>query len=312
MLTKIKNLFATFNSFVIFHHINPDGDCLGSQAGLKELILDNYQNKSVYIIGNSNNVLSFMNFQHDLIPNDQILSQSLAIVVDANYSDRIQFKELLHAKKFKAVLRIDHHPCEDDLATKNLFVDSSFSSTCEQICFLAKEFGWKISQKAAAFLYCGLLTDSNRFFYDYTSARTHRLAALLFETKFDFYKIHLNLTKRSEKEIKFQCEVYNNYQKKANVLYYFLSLEKAKELNLDEPERNRVDFLANIDNYDIWVFFIEQEDKTIRARIRSSIYPINKVAKLFNGGGHQKAAGALLESANQIELMISKLVEFFG
>ncbi|MGL5308520.1 MAG: DHH family phosphoesterase, partial [Metamycoplasmataceae bacterium] len=39
-LKEIESLILKYKSIVIFHHINPDGDCLGSQFGLKELIKD--------------------------------------------------------------------------------------------------------------------------------------------------------------------------------------------------------------------------------------------------------------------------------
>lgn len=44
---QIDKLLSSFENIVIFHHIRPDGDCLGAQFGLKHLIEDNYENKKV-------------------------------------------------------------------------------------------------------------------------------------------------------------------------------------------------------------------------------------------------------------------------
>jgi phosphoesterase RecJ-like protein len=114
-LKKIEEIIQDYKSIVIFHHVNPDGDCLGSQFGLKELIIDNFPSIKVYAIGDSHHVLPFMDFKHDEIPSDEILSQSLGIVVDANFSNRIQDSNLIMEKKLKDVLRIDHHIGGDDL-----------------------------------------------------------------------------------------------------------------------------------------------------------------------------------------------------
>jgi phosphoesterase RecJ-like protein len=114
-LKKIEEIIQQYKSIVIFHHINPDGDCLGSQFGLKELIQDNFPLIKVYAVGDSKNVLSFMDFKHDEIPSDEILLESLGIVVDANFSNRIQDSDLMMDKKIKSVLRIDHHIGGDDL-----------------------------------------------------------------------------------------------------------------------------------------------------------------------------------------------------
>lgn len=299
-----------YENIIIFHHINPDGDCLGSQAGLKKLIQKNFKNKNVFSIGDANGALDIMNFTHDEIPNDEILKNSLAIIADANYKNRIQNVEVL--EKIKHKFRIDHHRCEDDLDAKYHFVDDSFSSTCEQITFLAQELNLKMDKDIALFLYCGLLTDSGRFFYEKTSPRTHQLAAFLLETGFDFFNFHLKLSKRTIKEIEFQKEVFNNYQTSNNIIYYFLSHKKVKHLNLSDSEKNRVDFLANIEGFNIWIFFIENEDKSIRVRIRSSKYPINELANKFNGGGHRLAAGASLKNKEEIPLLIKEANKMFN
>ncbi|MGL4343138.1 MAG: DHH family phosphoesterase [Metamycoplasmataceae bacterium] len=305
---EINKLISQHENIVIFHHINPDGDCLGSQFGLKKLIQDNYLNKNVYVIGNSENVLNFMEFKHDEIPNEDILKNALAIIVDANYSNRIKNSELLLNGKIKNILRIDHHPYSDDLNTVFSWVDESYVASCEQITELAMKLNWKISQEAAEYLYLGLITDSGRFFYEKTSSRTHEIASFLFKQKINFFEIHKKMSQRSLKEITFLKEVLSNYQYEEKVIYYFLSQDKIKQLKLENNEMNRVDFLANIDNFHIWIFFIEQDDKKIRVRIRSNGPIINKLAEEFNGGGHQLAAGAFLESKEQISVFIKRAI----
>ena len=39
------------DSIVIFNHANCDGDCYGSQIGLKEIILSTYPDKKVFVVG---------------------------------------------------------------------------------------------------------------------------------------------------------------------------------------------------------------------------------------------------------------------
>ena len=305
-LKKIEEIIQDYKSIVIFHHVNPDGDCLGSQFGLKELIIDNFPSIKVYAIGDSQHVLPFMDFKHDEIPSDEILSQSLGIVVDANFSNRIQDSNLIMEKKLKDVLRIDHHIGGDDLEPIYAWVDQSYCASAEQIAELAVNLNWKISKKAAAYIYLGIYTDSGRFFFDKTSSRTFKLVSKLIKTKFDVQFIHNNLSKRTKEEIIFLKEVLNNYQTKGNTIYYFLSFAKSTELKLSEEKRNRVDFLANIQPYTIWIFFIEQENGDIRVRLRSSIHNVHQIAEKYNGGGHEKASGAVINTKAQI----NEIVEF--
>ncbi|MGL5308596.1 MAG: DHH family phosphoesterase, partial [Metamycoplasmataceae bacterium] len=283
-LKEIESLILKYKSIVIFHHINPDGDCLGSQFGLKELIKDNFPKIKVYAIGDSKDVLSFMNFHHDEVPNDEILKESLGIIVDANYSKRIQQSELIIDGKIENILRIDHHIGGDDVNPIYSWVDQSFCASAEQIAELAITLKWKISKLAASYIYLGIYTDSGRFLFDKTSSRTFFLVSELLKTKFDVQKIHNNLLKRTIKEISFQKEVLSNYQTKEKIIYYFLSIDKANELSLSEENRNRVDFIANIEPYVIWIFFIEQENGDIRVRLRSSTYNVHQIAKIYGGG----------------------------
>ncbi len=305
-LKKIKEIIGNYKSIVIFHHINPDGDCLGSQFGLKELILDNFPSTKVYAIGDSRNILSFLDFKHDAIPNENILNESLGIVVDANFSNRIQNSELIMDKKIKNILRIDHHIGGDDLEPIYSWVDQNYCASAEQIAELAVNLKWKISKKAASYIYLGIYTDSGRFFFDKTSSRTFKLVSELLKTNFDVQLIHNNLSKRTQKEIMFQKEVLNNYKVKGNTIYFFLSYSKIQELNISEENRNRVDFLANIEPYTIWIFFIEQENGDIRVRFRSSIHNVHKIAKEYGGGGHEKACGAIIKTQKEMNEIIEK------
>ncbi|SYV97055.1 Bifunctional oligoribonuclease and PAP phosphatase nrnA, partial [Mycoplasmopsis edwardii] len=109
-----KELYK-YDSIVIFHHIRPDGDCLGSQFGLKELIKTNFPNKKVYAIGDHKDTFDFLDFTMDKVPSDEILKNSLGVVVDANHKERIESREVLDKNLFAQVIRIDHHPNDDDL-----------------------------------------------------------------------------------------------------------------------------------------------------------------------------------------------------
>ena len=47
LIKKIKK----YDSIVIFGHLNPDGDCYGSEVGLKEAIKATFPKKNVYAVG---------------------------------------------------------------------------------------------------------------------------------------------------------------------------------------------------------------------------------------------------------------------
>lgn len=74
-LELVTKELIKYDSIVIFHHIRPDGDCLGSQFGLRELLRTNFPNKKIYVIGDNKNMFSFLDFKMDDIPTDEILKK---------------------------------------------------------------------------------------------------------------------------------------------------------------------------------------------------------------------------------------------
>ena len=301
---KFFQLVEAHETIVIFHHINPDGDCLGSQFGLKTWLKKLYPTKQIHVVGNNENLFSWLNWDFS-DPETIALDQALAIVVDANYSNRIQNLQLL--QQIPTKIRIDHHPEADDLDYQLRFVDSSYCASAEQISDLIFQTQrTTLDATIATYLYLGIYTDSGRFFYDKTSSRTHNLCAYLFSSGFDFNNLHQQLTKRSIQELAFIQDVYKHYKTADQVIYYYLSQAKIKQLNLASQNANRVDLLANIDDYQVWIFFIENPDGSIRVRLRSSTKNVQQLAQQYGGGGHLKASGATLKNKGQIKELVAQ------
>ncbi len=118
--------------------------------------------------------------------------------------------------------------------------------------------------------------------------------------------MHKNLSIRTIEELEFNKYVLSNYKTYKNVIYCFISYQNIKKLKLKDSNTNRVDFLANIKGYDIWIFFIQNNDQSIRVRLRSNKFNIAQLAHQYNGGGHKKASGAIIYHENQIIEMVKK------
>lgn len=311
-LNKFAKLFVkeieNHKYIVIFHHIRPDGDCLGSQQALRKWINIKYPDKKVYCLGSNENLFNFLKFKFHKVPSDKILSQSLGIVVDANYSNRIVNNEIILNKKIKTLIRIDHHPEKDDIDYQLRFVDFSYCASAEQICDLIKLIDQDqiVDKELATFLYLGIYTDSGRFFYNNTSSRTHNLVSWLFNSKFNFYDLHLKMSKRTIEEINFNKYVLDNYKTYKNVIYCVIKKKDIAKLKINDNSSNRVDFLANIEGFDIWIFFIEDKNKTFRIRFRSSYKDVSSLAREYQGGGHKNAAGAIISKSSQIDEIVKK------
>ncbi|MBZ4212428.1 bifunctional oligoribonuclease/PAP phosphatase NrnA [Mycoplasma sp. U97] len=297
-----------YKNIIIFHHIRPDGDCLGCQAGLAELIRDNYPNKRVYKVGDNVGVFDFMEYDFDDISSIDF-SNSLGIVCDASSSDRIECSQLLLDKKFTETLRIDHHPNGSDIEYDYLWVDEHYVAAAEMIADIAREADWKISKKAASHVFLGIVTDSGRFLYPDTSSRTFKLAAHLYDkSNFSPDFIYKNLNQRSVQDIKFIGQILSNFKKDGRVLYYCITPDVMKEIGFDSLKAaSFVNELANIEDNSCWAFFIELEDGKVRGRLRSNGPLVNKVANKYNGGGHDNAAGITIDNWDMVPAVLKDL-----
>ena len=310
MFEQIIQEIRSFDRIIIHRHSNPDGDALGSQIGLKHILLNNFPGKEVYTVGDEARHYSFMDdSQMDIIPNEAY-ENALAIVLDTSAKKLISDERYSLAKR---TVRIDHHIfCETicDVEVTN----TSFESCCGLIAAFAMECGLSLTPLAAKSLYTGMVTDSGRFRYDSTSAQTHRMAAFLMEQPFDTGEIYRNLYADDFSRIQLKAKFVLKIRFTAkNVAYIYTTKEELAELNVDTftVSRGMVGTMSDIRGVDIWVNFTET-DNGILCELRSSKYNINPIAVKYGGGGHAKASGATLQSREDVENMLRDLEALTG
>ena len=310
MFEQIIQEIRSFDRIIIHRHSNPDGDALGSQIGLKHILLNNFPGKEVYTVGDEARHYSFMDdSQMDIIPNEAY-ENALAIVLDTSAKKLISDERYSLAKR---TVRIDHHIfCETicDVEVTN----TSFESCCSLIAAFAMECGLSLTPLAAKSLYTGMVTDSGRFRYDSTSAQTHRMAAFLMEQPFDTGEIYRNLYADDFSRIQLKAKFVLKIRFTAkNVAYIYTTKEELAELNVDTftVSRGMVGTMSDIRGVDIWVNFTET-DNGILCELRSSKYNINPIAVKYGGGGHAKASGATLQSREDVENMLRDLEALTG
>ena len=84
MFEEIIREIGKHNRIIIHRHSKPDGDAIGSQAGLKYLIEENFPGKEVYAVGDAAGRYAFMDGSTpDVIP-DGYYADALAIVLDTS------------------------------------------------------------------------------------------------------------------------------------------------------------------------------------------------------------------------------------
>ncbi|MFL1049520.1 bifunctional oligoribonuclease/PAP phosphatase NrnA, partial [Mycoplasmopsis synoviae] len=69
----------------------------------------------------------------------------------------------------------------------------------------------------------------------------------------------------------------------------------------------KVNLISNIENYPIWVQFLERDDNKIRVEARSNGPIVRNACVDFNGGGHQRECGCVLEDFSKVDDFLKRL-----
>ena len=305
MFEQIRSLIEQYDTIIIHRHSKPDGDAIGSQIGLKQLILDNYPAKRVLAVGDPAGRYAFVkNSTPDEVA-DEDYNGALAIILDTSARALISDTRYTLAEK---TARIDHHIFCEKIADVEV-TDTAFESCCGLIAALAMELNLKLSSDAATAIYTGLVTDSGRFRYDSTTPETLRRAAYLLEAGIDTGEIYRNLYADDFSYIRLRSQFVLKVQfTDVNVAYIYTTAEEMQTYGVDTftISRGMVGVMSEIRGVDIWVNFTET-DEGVLCELRSSRYNINRTAVKYGGGGHEKASGCTLKDRDEAMLLLEDL-----
>ncbi len=292
------------DTIIIARHIGPDPDALGSSLGLKQIIKDTFPNKKVYAIGNPTAKFRFIG-EVDKLPNNY--ENALLIVTDTPDAHRV---DGLDPRKQKNSIKIDHHPFIEKTCQLE-WIDDKSSSACQMILKLVFKTKLKLTKESASKLYTGIVADTNRFMFSYTTEETFELVSkMIKKTKININEVYNNLYLRPYKEIKFQGFISENFKiTKNGVAYIKITDEDLKKYNVDPATPgNMINNFNFINEVLIWLTITEDKDlKSYRVSVRSRGVIINETVAKHGGGGHIYASGARLKTDEEIESLIQDL-----
>lgn len=300
ILAKIKE----YDSIIIVRHFRPDGDCIGSALGLKAILRETFPKKKIYSISEDwSDYLSFLGSDDPEVSLD-IYKKSLIIALDTATKDRISNKNYALGKE---LIKFDHHINVEPYGDIN-YVREDMPATASMILDFYDSFRseLKLNYDAAVCLFTGVVTDTGRFKYTSVNSNTMRLAGEMLDYGIDIEKIYARLYLKDEASYKLQGYIYNKFKSTENgVAYVFFSKRIQKKFGVSAAEASAlVNSLDSIKNKLMWVIFVEQEDKTIRVRLRSRFARVVEIAQNYSGGGHAQASGATVKNKKEMKALL--------
>lgn len=300
MFKEFISKILSYKKVAVFSHLRPDGDCLGSQIALSLWLQKNGVEVTAF---NEDDVPGNMGWLEAFFPiskpsKDKLQDFDAFVVVDGNALHR--FGEAAESLKDigKPIFMIDHHPDPDDIFEESVSVVSA-SSTCELVYQLYAEHNAdQIDEHAAKAMYLGLVTDTGSFQFDSVKPATmHAAADLLERGQFTpneiAERIYASRPLRQLKLLSMALETIELHEDGV-ISTIRITQEMFNKTNCtNEDTEGFVQYPLSIEGVKACVLFREDGDRIkLSLRSQSDDIDVNKWARSFNGGGHQKAAGA--------------------
>lgn len=285
---------------VIFSHVNPDGDTLGSMLALHNVLREEFSKDSTMVVaGKVPDIYHFLPEIKNVKRAAEIQNENFdtAIAIDIAAKDRMT-DGLKIFESAKTTMNIDHHKTNNGYGMVN-FINADASSAGEVLFDILKELGIKISQNTAICLYTSILTDTGGFRFENTKAQTLRKAAELVDLGANPASISRFCYESKPKPmvmLQAYCLANARFAAGEKIAYVTISNEDMKRFNAENDHTEGiVEALRQINTTEVSFVAKEVDEQTTKVSLRSKTIDVSRVASVFNGGGHTFAAGCTIK-----------------
>lgn len=295
-LQDIADTLVQRDGFVICGHVNPDGDCVGSQLALAcALRALNKRVTCVFAQGiPSESPLACLPGFSGIIPGasfDGIAETFIA--VDVSDSKRMGDAADLFASAGLRII-IDHHEVATCNAELN-YVDPAAAATSLLVWELIGYLGIERDAGIATCAYAGLMTDTGRFQFQNTDVRAFEAAAQMVQAGADPAEISTEIYQnRTRASIALEHIMLGNisYDDDCRFVLSWVSHADMESVGAQRSDaESLIDTLRSIRGVRV-ACMLRGEDGCVRGSLRAKdATDVARIARMFDGGGHIAAAG---------------------
>lgn len=299
-LDEAAHALKKADAVVVTVHVQPDGDAFGSLLAMTRYF-KNIGKKVCATWGEEIKVPDHYKWLpgiEDLVDYDKCIKADVLLTLDCANEHRLGLIEQ-NLSKFKTIINIDHHIDNSRFGTINV-LDFGASATCEIVYDLLGVMDGDIDADIATLLYTGIVTDTGRFQYQNTTAKTLRVSADLIDhgavPSDIFHKIYENLSFAS---LKLLAKVLTRakFVQESELIYSYILDDDLKETGATMADtENFIDYLRTAKEACVAAVFKGTPEGKLKVSLRSKgIIDVGSIAREGDGGGHRNAAGATLD-----------------
>ena len=199
----------------------------------------------------------------------------------------------------RKVLVIDHHPATSSSIGDVVVCDPAACATGELVFDLIQVAGDEVTLLEADALYVAIATDTGSFRYANTSARTHEISADLLRAGVDPEAMYMRIYARyTPAGLDLVRRALERLRVADDLPIAWISLRQADLAQTGATKEDLegiVEYARRIRGVRVAILFRELHDGRTKISLRSTgDADVAAIAREFGGGGHVKAAGAVL------------------
>lgn len=302
-IERLAREFRAGRSVAISTHINADGDGCGSETALARLLESRGMKPKIVNPTPWPETFRFL-LGTDVIDESAkgpaaLREIDLLIVVDIADVKRLgALADTVRSLKVPKIV-IDHHIPSEEPPSQNMLADITACATGELVYDIATVLGIEITPEIAGGLYVAMLTDTGGFRFANTSARCLAVAGQLLahgvEPEEMYRRLYASLPigrLHLLRDALGTLEVDPAY----GISWISVAAGAAEEYGLKSEDLEGIaEHPRSVGGTRLAVFFRDLGHGKIKVSFRSTgKVNVNDFARQFGGGGHARAAGALI------------------
>lgn len=297
-------------SIVILTHETPDGDAIGSSLAMKVALKQLGKNADV-IIKEVPKIFDFLPERESIKTSSYIEKYDLAISLDCADFKRLVGNE--YFEKAKQTIVIDHHSSNKMYGNIN-FVNPVSPACCQILIGMFQYFNINIDKDLGTCILTGIITDTGGFRYSGVNSDTFEFAAELLDKGVNvssIYKKVLDTRTKANFELMKKTIDRMEFLEDGKVTFTYVTSKDLEEVNAEIGDHEGlVEFARDVEGVEVSVFIRQKdnEENVYKISMRSNDYVnVSDVCLMFGGGGHERAAGALIQG--DIEQVKQKIMK---
>ena len=299
----ITRLLEDAGTIAVCAHTSPDGDALGSELALVELIERTWPEKRVTaLLADDDEVPRIYRFlpgaERLVRATDYREDPDLFFCVDLSMPERLAFAEAVRARA-RRVAVLDHHPA-DKVSWDAGVVRPDAAAAGVLVAEYALHVSGELTPTMAQNLLCALVTDTGRFQYQNANGEAFRVASALVDAGASPSDVSLHVYQSDRLSyLHLSATVMGRITtfERGRIAYSYATTADLEASAVPVAECDGlVDIVRRVDGCEIALFLKEVPGGKVRGNLRAkSDRDISVVAREMGGGGHPAAAGFTVE-----------------